>query len=288
MKTYVALLSCVLPSMALSGPLHAGVISELTAVTGPASPALPPPIPVSTSFVDNDEKPMMVNFFQLFTALPITGTNPQVDFIFLANDSGTGVTTEYLLNHWIMNDTGAPWPGIRYTLTAQTTSGAPIPAPGLDFDWPDKTAPFIGSTNYPNVTHLSNEMVWEGGSVGPGFSEITTFAIDVPDLGVDYHIVLRLEVLLRGDLSGDGFVGIDDLNLVLGNWNQNVPPAEPLADPTGDGFVGIEDLNEVLGNWNIGTPPSEAAGTVPEPASFLALSFGLLMLGRCRGRNTGD
>ena len=73
-------------------------------------------------------------------------------------------------------------------------------------------------------------------------------------------------VALPGDLDGDGFVGIDDLNLILSNWNQNVPPANPLADPSGDGFVGIDDLNEVLGNWNAGTPPNAAA--LPEPASL--------------------
>ena len=77
---------------------------------------------------------------------------------------------------------------------------------------------------------------------------------------------------LIGDLDGDGFVGINDLNIVLGVWNQNVPPADPRADPSGDGFVGIDDLNEVLGNWNAGTPPSAAA--VPEPATLTLLSIG--------------
>ncbi len=78
---------------------------------------------------------------------------------------------------------------------------------------------------------------------------------------------------LQGDLDGDGFVGIDDLNLVLSNWNQNVPPGNALADPSGDGFVGIDDLNEVLGNWNAGTPPT-AGASVPEPASLALLGVG--------------
>jgi len=78
---------------------------------------------------------------------------------------------------------------------------------------------------------------------------------------------------LAGDLDGDGFVGIGDLNIVLGNWNQNVPPANPLADPSGDGFVGIDDLNEVLGNWNAGTPPNSNAA-IPEPASLVLLALG--------------
>lgn len=74
---------------------------------------------------------------------------------------------------------------------------------------------------------------------------------------------------LEGDLNNDGFVGIADLNIVLGAWNQNVPPGDPLADPSGDGFVGIADLNVVLGNWNAGTPP--VASQVPEPASLMLL-----------------
>ena len=60
-------------------------------------------------------------------------------------------------------------------------------------------------------------------------------------------------------------VGIDDLNIVLSNWNLAVPPGDPLADPSGDGFVGIDDLNVVLGNWNAGTPPvAETSGTQEE------------------------
>jgi PEP-CTERM motif len=83
---------------------------------------------------------------------------------------------------------------------------------------------------------------------------------------------------IEGDLNGDGFVGIADLNLVLGNWNLNVPPADPLADPSGDEFIGIADLNTVLGNWNAGTPP--AAATVPEPATLALVGLGVLSLAR--------
>ena len=78
---------------------------------------------------------------------------------------------------------------------------------------------------------------------------------------------------LEGDLNGDGFVGIGDLNIVLGLWNQNVTPGELLeGDPSGDGFVGINDLNVVLGNWNAGTPP--AANAVPEPTTLALLGIG--------------
>ncbi len=84
--------------------------------------------------------------------------------------------------------------------------------------------------------------------------------------------------ILEGDLNDDGFVGIEDINLILGKWNQQVPARDPAkGDPSGDGFVGIEDLNVVLGNWNAGTPPPGATpgAQVPEPTVALLLGLGL-------------
>ncbi len=76
-----------------------------------------------------------------------------------------------------------------------------------------------------------------------------------------------------GDLDHDGFVGIGDLNLVLGNWNQTVPAGNQVrGDISGDGFVGIDDLNLVLSSWNTGTPPGgEALANVPEPGAVLSM-----------------
>ncbi len=92
--------------------------------------------------------------------------------------------------------------------------------------------------------------------------------------------------LVVGDLDGDGFVGITDLNLILGNWNATVTAGDLLAgDPSGDAFVGIEDLNVVLGNWNAGTPPPGNAG-VPEPATLALLGFGGLIM--CHYRRSSD
>ncbi len=96
---------------------------------------------------------------------------------------------------------------------------------------------------------------------------------------IDQLVLLTpISTTLQGDLDSDGFVGITDLNIVLSNWNQSVPPGDPsVGDPSADGFVGIEDLNVVLGNWNAGTPPGDTAN-IPEPGAVALLGVGGLML----------
>ncbi len=100
----------------------------------------------------------------------------------------------------------------------------------------------------------------------------------LPGIAGENYIMNPVVVGIPGDLNFDGFVGIADLNIVLGNWNQNVAPGDKLqGDPSGDGFVGIADLNTVLGNWNTGTPPTRA---VPEPGTFVCLAGMVLAVSR--------
>lgn len=83
---------------------------------------------------------------------------------------------------------------------------------------------------------------------------------------------------ILGDFNKDGFVGIEDINIVLGNWNLTVPMGDlSFGDGSGDGFVGIEDLNIILGNWNTGTPPVDVA--VPEPVACMVIAVGFVALG---------
>ena len=86
---------------------------------------------------------------------------------------------------------------------------------------------------------------------------------------------------LPGDQNGDGYVGLDDLDIVLGSWNSSVPPGDARADVNGDGYVGLDDLDIVLNNWNTGTPPVQA---VPEPATagLIALMLGTGLVRRSR------
>ena len=99
----------------------------------------------------------------------------------------------------------------------------------------------------------------------------------------DFVYLPSLDPGLYWDMSDLYNGGINDLNIVLSNWNQTVPPADSRADPSGDGFVGIDDLNFVLGNWNASMLlPSETSGTVPEPATITLLIVGSATLLRSR------
>ncbi len=136
-----------------------------------------------------------------------------------------------------------------------------------------------------------NVVVW-----GTHFASNMAPMIDAGVFGVVTYDVSELTGLnlLAGDLNSDGFVGLEDLNLILGNWNQAVPAGNRLlGDPSGDGFVGLEDLNQVLGVWNVGTPPPPVStllaqvASIPEPASLTWLLTGAIgcLTGRTKRRS---
>jgi hypothetical protein len=56
------------------------------------------------------------------------------------------------------------------------------------------------------------------------------------------------------------------------------------GDINGDGFVGIEDLNIILGNWNAGTPPTTGTPNIPEPGTLALTAAASLVMCRRRQR----
>lgn len=88
----------------------------------------------------------------------------------------------------------------------------------------------------------------------------------------------RVALLEEGDMDGDGFVGVTDMDLVLARWGDTVTPFDVAAgDWDGDGRVGQADLDRVLGNWGAGVPPGAA---IPEPGSAVALLGLAWLVGR--------
>lgn len=126
-----------------------------------------------------------------------------------------------------------------------------------------------------------------GGTLAGSFEHIAGIGIYEGLVDVAYTANAVLVTLnwdfVPGDLNGDGFVGVADLNTVVTHWNQDVPPADlSSGDFTGDGFVGIDDLNAVLGNWNVGVPPADGS-SVPEPAGLMLMGAAGVWLCRRSG-----
>ena len=76
------------------------------------------------------------------------------------------------------------------------------------------------------------------------------------------------EGALDGDLNGDDFVGIMDMDIVLANWGRTSPPADLRADADGDGFVGQADMDILLMDWGLGTLPPLPYGPDPTVLSM--------------------
>ena len=112
---------------------------------------------------------------------------------------------------------------------------------------------------------LASKLPWVAPETGTYFVEVSGFKANVGEY------TLRLAAAPPGDLDVDGFVGVNDLQIVLSNWNQNVPVGDvSQGDSSFDGFVGIDDLNFVLSNWNAGEqdqPPSQQASTDEAPTT---------------------
>ncbi|MEM9415129.1 MAG: hypothetical protein AAGA29_06560 [Planctomycetota bacterium] len=139
---------------------------------------------------------------------------------------------------------------------------------------------FSDGSNTPFFTHtrsngfLSNYISIIGeGEGGPG-NDVIVHALD--ELVISYEIPTVIPV--PGDLDGDGYVGITDLDLILADWGTQGSPGSP-ADADNSGTVDQADLNLVTDNWGAGTPPE---AQVPEPGICILFGLGATLLHRRR------
>jgi len=193
----------------------------------------------------------------------------------LANVTGVRVTLDIL-------DPGQPNPqlpsSIRMWMGTQTLYS------GLSNSF--ATVPMPTSLGQSSVFLPISSFTPQPSMGGVTLSDVDKITISLSGAGFGAHLIVRefaFVTQLDGDLNGDGFVGVDDLNILLANWNQNVTPGDLLSgDATGEGFVGVDDLNILLINWNVGTPPPAEARVIPEPTAGMILAISSLYLIRRR------
>ena len=109
---------------------------------------------------------------------------------------------------------------------------------------------------------------------------------DVPIIDPDEFVIVEqaIVVLEAVDLNYDGFVDNDDLDILLGNWNQATTPG--LGELDGTSLVDGLDLGLLLGTWN--PQPQQASSftqSIPEPSSLLLFLSALLMTANSRRRS---
>ncbi len=144
---------------------------------------------------------------------------------------------EAAIRHSLQNNLHGPW-GLSDSAIWQTDAPEPDSHPAVNDLW-----------NVSLSTMAMLEYLYDDNQAFTDLPEVVS-ALDA----------VFPNAVLDGDLNKDGFVGLDDLDIVLNNWNRYVAPGSYFSgDPTGDGFVGLADLDEVLNHWNAGAPPAAAA-----------------------------
>jgi autotransporter-associated beta strand protein len=164
------------------------------------------------------------------------------------------------------------------TLELGVNAQAPVlglGAAGADIQSP--TAKLIfdyvgGSDPYSTIHALLNSQIYASGA---GVNPLVCLDNTTAD-------TVTVEATIAGDANLDGQVDINDLTVVLTNYNQSVGMSWSTGDFIGDGKVDINDLTIVLTNYNTSVSSSAAGSSaagvttaVPEPCMLALLAAGL-------------
>jgi hypothetical protein len=214
------------------------------------------------------------------------------------NADGLGTYSQYTaiypylsqINQWVANWENPSFPCwtwsnvpqnvVVHPNPGQTTATLTLPDPTVtDLFHPPQDTTFneVGwQLSIPN----GGTWLWDTGlptswSFPVGITMLSYTGMD--DLGhAGGTISYTVTVLSPGDANGDGKVDINDLTIVLANYNQTGMTWSQ-GDFLGDGTVDINDLTIVLANYNT-TIGAAGIKTVPEPSCVVLLTISVFAL----------
>lgn len=129
----------------------------------------------------------------------------------------------------------------------------------------------------PGIDTFGVDILMESSGLGIGPSNPVTDL--VPLRNDDYgtrQFLYPFVAGITGDLNADGFVGLEDLDILMANWG-GTPPQWTGGDLDGNGVVDDGDLQLVIDNWGGGDPP---AVNIPEPGTAGLLAALMLSITR--------
>jgi len=129
----------------------------------------------------------------------------------------------------------------------------------IDIAWFNTTQNDFGSFSVGRFT-LSDDAVGTWTMLVTSDARIRTYSGNITNGLFDLRDTGSGEPV-PGDLDVDGFVGLSDLDIVLGDWNQTIFRDEPstVGDLNEDHIVGLDDLDILLANWNQFVFPGDAS-----------------------------
>ncbi len=89
------------------------------------------------------------------------------------------------------------------------------------------------------------------------------------------EVLISSSDLIMGDADASGYVGDNDLSLVLANWSLDTDWAH--GNFNNDSVVNDDDMSLLLAHWNEGAAPT-GGGAAPEPVSLAILAVGAVGL----------
>ncbi len=120
---------------------------------------------------------------------------------------------------------------------------------------------------------------------GSGNGQIAEFHYDGPVIPQDLNEIPIINFwITNNNASTAGPFDGQEQELVIHSFTYTPLPEDIPGDINGDGFVGLDDLDIILNHWNEGTPPTGGSPSIPEPASATVLGLSMCLFGLRRNR----